>query len=160
MTYNQKQKELKKLIEDAKELLRELKRIIIQSGGEPDEAEGIALMLASKVLYGDKVLEPQEDLFWSALISESCVRSAIATHAEDYVGMWEEMAERTPAFLRLATSYDREHDTHLADHIIDHIEAIAFRAAAVTLPVLGERELGPIRDYCGFLRKCVLELKR
>jgi hypothetical protein len=47
----------------------------------------------------------------------------------------------------------------MADHIVDQIEAIAFRAAAMAQPAPVEWELGPIRDYCGFLRECVAELR-
>ncbi|MCU0784021.1 MAG: hypothetical protein MUF81_08235 [Verrucomicrobia bacterium] len=150
---------MNKLILDAKEVLGELRSKVTQSGGEPDEAEGIALMLASKVLMGDGKLELEESEFLDALLPESCTGATFA-HAENYAARWDGMAGCTPTFLRTATSYDRGHDTHFADDIVDHIEAIAFRAAAVALPALVECELGPIRDYCGFLRKCVADLRR
>jgi hypothetical protein len=57
-------------------------------------------------------------------------------------------------------AYDLKHESHLADHIVDHVEAIALRASAVAEPVADEAELAPIREYCGFLRRRVTELKR
>lgn len=147
------------LIEDAKEVFGELRGKVAESGGEPSEAEGVALMLASKVLMGDGRLESEEAEFLEALLPKSCL-GAVSTHAKNYAARWEGMLGHTPTFLRAATTYDRKHDTHLADHIVDHIEAIALRAAAVAQPALVECELGPIWKYCGFLRSCVAELKR
>ena len=73
---------------------------------------------------------------------------------------WDQMAVRVPGFLYAASTYDRANDTHLADHIVDHIEAVAFRAAAIAQPVVVECELAPIREYCGFLRSAVPELMK
>ncbi|MEK7706663.1 MAG: hypothetical protein AAB380_01545 [Verrucomicrobiota bacterium] len=147
------------LIEDAKEVFGELREKVADSGGDPSEAEGIALMLASKVLMGDGWLELEAVELLKALLPES-FPGAVSTHAKNYAARWEGMLGHTPTFLRAATNYDRNHDTHLADHIVDHIEAIALRAAAVAQPALAECEIGPIRNYCGFLRSCVAELKR
>lgn len=148
---------MNRMIEDAKEVAEELREKVTQSGGSPSEAEDVMLMLAARVLLGDGRLECEESAFLRALLPETAHES-INTEAHNWSAKWDGMMGQIPEFLHAASVYDRGHDTHLADHIVDHIEAIAFRAAAVAQPALAECELAPIREYCGFLRRSVSEL--
>lgn len=145
------------MIEDAKEVAGELREKVTQSGGDPLEAQDVMLMLASRVLLGDGRLELEESAFLRALLPETA-HETINTEAHNWSAKWDGMMGQVPAFLHAASAYDRSHDTHLADHIVDHIEAIALRAAAIAQPALVECELAPIRGYCGFLRRSVSEL--
>jgi len=147
------------MIEDAKEVAGELRQKVTQCGGSPSEAEDVMLMLASRVLLGDGRLEHEESGFLRALLPDTAT-GAVSTYAHSYSAKWDEMMGRVPGFLCAASTYDKGHDTHLADHIVDHIEAVAFRAAAIAQPALVECELVPIREYCGFLRRSVSELMK
>jgi hypothetical protein len=147
------------LIEDAKEVAQELREKVIQSGGNPNDASDVALTLACTVLFSDGRLQPKESAFLRALLPDGGTE-LVEPRASHFCARWSEIRDATPAFLVCAVAYDRTGGTHLADHVIDHIEAIALRASAVAEPVATDGELAPIREYCGFLRRRVVDLRR
>lgn len=146
------------ITEDAKVIAEELREKVIETGGNPNEANDTALALACAVLFSDGHLRPSESAFLRALLAGDA-GEPIEPRAGYFYAKWGEIRETMPAFLVKAVEHDRATESHLADHIIDHIEAIALRASAVAEPVATESEVAPIREYCGFLRKRLAELR-